>query len=147
MDTCALFALAVVPDTEYTFICPVCRTADLSVHLVSFECVMMLNLLCYWLRRCQSGHSALPCTWAALIHDGFPQVGLSCAYCYCPLVFLLYQRVLQGIMGLIVTFSYMHIMSFDHIAIALLSLLHLVSHPPPPLFYFDIFKKKSRFCI
>lgn len=44
-------------------------------------------------------------------------------------------------MGLIVTFSYMHIMFFDHIAIALLSLLHLVSHPPPPLFYFDIFKK------
>lgn len=40
-------------------------------------------------------------------------------------------------MGLIVTFSYMHIMLFDHIAIALLSLLRLVS--PPPLFYFDIF--------
>ena len=41
--TCALFALAVVPDTEYTFICPVCRTVVLSVHLVPFELVMMLT--------------------------------------------------------------------------------------------------------
>lgn len=43
MDTCALFALAIVPDTKYTFICPVCRNVDLSVHLVSFEFVMMLT--------------------------------------------------------------------------------------------------------